>query len=313
MSAQADRRVGNDPEACVPGMTYAITKEAIMKKGKALILALLLFSALSFAAAAQEAGLLDGGNVAFDLKAEAGWAKVLHHTYQVGQAGTVFDFVTMGGQEILFPFERFDAGMRLFRNHEVRFLYQPLTIATEVRFKEAVTIDGVTFPAGTPMDIVYGFPFYRLTYAYHFFGNRGPDLAAGAAVQLRNASIRFASQDGTLLSTGQNLGVVPALHLSGSLPLTQALTLGFEATGIYASSAIINGANFSFEGSLLDASLYANYRVGSRFAPYLNVRFVGGSARGTSQYPDLSWAETEDDYTANYLAALSLTLGISVK
>jgi hypothetical protein len=250
--------------------------------------------------------------------------RVLYHTYQVGQAGTVFDFVTMGGQEILFPFERYDVGLRLYKNHEIRFLYQPLTAATEVTFKEAVTIDGITFPQGTPVDIVYGFPFYRLTYAYHFFGGKGPDLAAGVAVQLRNASIRFASKDGnasirfaskdgTLLSVGQNLGVVPALHLSGSLPVTEALTLGFEATGIYASSAIINGSNFSFEGSLLDASVRATYQISSGLRPYLNVRFVGGSAQGTSQYPDVSWAETVDDYTANYLSTLSFTLGIEIR
>jgi hypothetical protein len=284
-----------------------------MSNRKAAILALALAAFSAMAGTAQVTKLQNNENVAFDLKAEAGWVKVLYHTYQVGQAGTVFDFVTMGGQEILFPFERYDAGLRLYRKHEIRFLYQPLTVATEVTFKDAVTIDGVTFPKGTPMDIVYGFPFYRLTYAYHFFGDKGPDLAAGLAVQLRNASIRFASKDGTLLSTGQNLGVVPALHLSGSLPLTEALTLGFEATGIYASSAIINGANFSFEGSLLDASVRATYEISSGLRPYLNVRYIGGSAQGTSQYPDLSWAETEDDFTANYLSALSFTLGIEIR
>ncbi len=284
-----------------------------MIRAKVFLIALALFFLVSISTTAQVGGWLDEGNVAFDLKAEAGWVKVLYHTYQVGPTGTVFDFVRMGGQEILFPFQRYDAGLRLFKNHEIRFLYQPLAIATEVSFEDAVTIDGVVFPNGTAMDIVYGFPFYRLTYAYHFFGGQKPDLAAGLALQLRNASIRFASQDGTLLSTGQNLGLVPALHLSGSLPLTRALSLGFEATGIYASSAIINGANFSFEGSLLDASLRATYDAGSGLLPYLNVRFVGGSAEGTSQYPDLSWAETDNNFTANYLATLSLTLGIMLK
>lgn len=284
-----------------------------MNSSKAFILALFLVVFSSLAGTAQITKLQSDDTVAFDLRAEAGWVKVLYHSYQVGQAGTVFDFVTMGGQEILFPFERYDVGLRLYRKHELRFLYQPLTIATEVSFKDAVTIDGITFPKGTPVDIVYGFPFYRLTYAYHFLGSRGPDLAAGLAVQLRNASIRFASKDGTLLSVGQNLGVVPALHLSGSLPVTEALSLGFEATGIYASSAIINGANFSFEGSLLDASVRAVYEISSGLRPYLNVRFVGGSAQGTSQYPDVSWAETVDNYTANYLSALSLTLGIGIR
>jgi hypothetical protein len=81
---------------------------------------------------------------------ETGFVKVLSHTFQSGDTGTNFNFVTQGGQEILFPFQRVTLGANLGDRHLISALYQPLTIETEVTFRDAVTIDGVTFKADTP-------------------------------------------------------------------------------------------------------------------------------------------------------------------
>ena len=87
----------------------------------------------------------------------------------------------------------------------------------------------------------------------------------------------------------------------------------FDMTGIYASSAIFNGADFQFEGSILDASL----RFGAKFTEiadvFLNVRFLGGSASGVSQYARLEWSNSVSPETANYLALMSVTLGATLK
>ncbi len=250
-------------------------------------------------------------------EAEYGTGKILLHTYRVGSVAdgnSDFNFVTQGGQELLFPFERYTAIMVLGSRHDISFLYQPLKLVTEVRFREAVTIDGVMFPQQTPMKLTYSFPFYRFTYQYRFLTN-GSDswLQAGVALQLRNASIRFEQLDGAQFVVSQNLGLVPALAVSGRAAFGSQLYAAFDMTGIYASSSFFNGANFNFEGSILDASL----RIGTKFTDmadvFLNLRFLGGSASGVSQYARLEWSNSVSPETANYLALISVTLGAKLK
>lgn len=250
------------------------------------------------------------------LEAELGTVKIISHTYRVGPspANTDFDFVAMGGQEILFPFSRLSVELVAGGRHSIRMLYQPLELVTQTVARQSFTIDGVTFAEDTPVDIVYSFPFYRVTYLYDLL--RGPNfLGMGAAVQLRNASIRFSGFDAAMnevRAVSQNLGIVPALAVAGRFDLSGGFFAGFEATGIYASSALFNGATFQFEGSILDASVRAGRRFNSGAEVFLNLRFLGGSAAGVSQYPDLYWTESQDDETANYLATGSLTLGARI-
>jgi hypothetical protein len=241
-----------------------------------------------------------------------GAVQVLYHTYRVGESGTVFDFVKNGGQEILFPFQRFTAVVGFLGRNEIRFLYQPLELATQISAKAPFTIDGTTFNQGEAVDVTYGFPFYRFTYLFDFIEGDA-NLSAGAALQFRNASIRFTTVDGSKRAVSQNLGLVPALALAGKLPFDNGLFVAFDATGIYASSAIFNGADFQFEGSILDASLRAGARLSDKIEAYANYRFIGGSASGVSQYANLYWTQSTEKSTANYLATTSLTIGATLE
>ncbi|MDP3178816.1 MAG: hypothetical protein Q8M76_13000, partial [Spirochaetaceae bacterium] len=250
-------------------------------RSEKIICAIAALAAAAVSAAAQPA---------ISFEAELGAVKVLSHTYRAGAqpANSEFDYVSQGGQEILFPFQRLSATAAL-GPHQLRFLYQPLEVSTKSTFRSAVTIDGTTFAAGTPVDMKYGFPFYRATYLYEALRGGGSYLAAGAALQIRNASISFASADGEQLALSQNLGLVPALAVSGRLELGGGIFALFDATGIYASSALINGADFEFEGSLLDASLRIGAPIGAPIRDagseaFLAARFLGGSAAGVSRY-----------------------------
>jgi hypothetical protein len=249
---------------------------------------------------------------------ETGFVKVLSHTFQSGDTGTNFNFVTQGGQEILFPFQRVTLGANLGDRHLISALYQPLTIETEVTFRDLVTIDGVDFDDGTPpnelpMRIKYGFPFWRFTYGYDFIADENLDVYGGLALQLRNASIVFQEIDGTQATTNQNLGPVPALFTEVVYTLPSGIELNFEATGLYASSALINGANFEFEGSILDTSLRLSVPLQRGVSTFLNVRFLGGTAVGVSEFPDRFWTQAQEDFTSNKLATLSLTAGVSIR
>lgn len=251
--------------------------------------------------------------VSFEI--ERGTFGVLNHIYQSGRSeegATRFDFVEQGGQDILFPFERYVANVTISDKHKISLLYQPLTVKTNVSFREAVMIDSVVFASGTPMEISYGFPFYRITYSYAFINTEKFSLAGGVALQARNANIVFKSQDGTALTVANNVGPVPSLNLNGRYDFDRGAYLGFEVTGLYASSAIINGASFAFEGSLLDASLRGGYTLLDGFDVFANLRFLGGTSKGESQYPDRNWSESNERYGENNLATMSFTLGLSI-
>jgi len=246
---------------------------------------------------------------------ETGLFGVLNHTYQTGQSAegaSRFDFVTQGGQDILFSFDRYVAGLIINEKHNIGLLYQPLTVVTNVTFREDVMIDSVSFSAGTPMELKYGFPFYRFTYSYSFVKNENVQLAAGVALQARNASIVFKAIDGSAMTVGNNVGPVPSINLFGKYTFKSGMFLSLDATGLYASSAIINGANFAFEGSLLDASLRAGYPILAGMDVFANLRFLGGTSKGESQYPDRNWSESNERYGENYLGTMSFTLGLSI-
>ncbi len=255
----------------------------------------------------------EGSPFALSLEYETGFLKVLSHTYQVGESGTNFDFVNQGGQEILFPFERFSARLDAASRHRLEVLYQPLVLETTVRTRADVVVDGRTFLTDTELDLKYGFPFWRGTYSYLWRPTRGLVFGTGFALQLRNASIVFAAADGSEIAVSQNLGPVPALHFSLDWRGAGALSVYIEATGSYASSALFNGADFDFEGSLLDASIRPRLALRNGLEAFLNFRFLGGSAKGTSGYASTQWSVSSERYTANYLATMSVTAGLALR
>ena len=192
------------------------------------------------------------------------------------------------------------------------FLYQPLEVETKVSFREDVTIDGTTFASGDDVLVKYGFPFWRLSYLYDFIDRPNIELGAGVSLQLRNASIIFESLQTGDLTVSQNLGPVPILKAWGTYRFDNGFFAGFEVDGFYASSSFFNGADFAFEGSILDASVRAGLKLRGETEAYLNVRYLGGHALGTSEYEDRFWTQSTEDFTSNYLSTLTLSLGFTL-
>ena len=124
--------------------------------------------------------------------AELGITKVLFHTLQFGNDGYVFDYVNNGGQEILYLFERYSVDAVLAGRHTLTFLYQPLTLETQTRVPAGLTggikIDDTVFPAGSALDLKYGFDFFRFSYLFSFLNTERFMLGAGLSLQLRHPS-----------------------------------------------------------------------------------------------------------------------------
>ncbi len=289
-----------------------------MKKPLVAAGVILLIASISLSAQSQTGSFINLPDSPVQVFAdlEGGAVKVVSHVFQSSASadtGSQFNFVTQGGQEILFPVSRVRLGAILGGRHQINTLYQPLTINTQVTFRDDVTIDGVTFASGTPMELKYGFPFWRFTYGYDFIPSDSLDVYAGAALQFRNASIVFREVGGGQSTTNQNLGLVPALFTQVNYRFESGFELGFEATGLYASAAFINGADFEFEGSILDSSLRFSVPLQRGVSSFVNVRFLGGTSRGVSEFEDRFWTQAVNDYGMNNLATLSFTAGITIR
>ncbi|MDD4218878.1 MAG: hypothetical protein PHR10_01635, partial [Sphaerochaetaceae bacterium] len=71
-----------------------------------------------------------------------------------------------------------------------------------------------------------------------------------------------------------------------------------------------NGADFDFEGSILDASLRMSYALRNGFELFGVARFFGGTSNGTSSYPSDSWSVSDNRYSQNNIATLTASVGL---
>jgi hypothetical protein len=240
---------------------------------------------------------------------ELGFIDVLSHTIQFGSDGTRFDYVEEGGQNILFPFQRLSGEIHFGHRHAIIFLYQPLDIRTETLVNRDIVVDELVFPADTPMELRYGFDFYRFSYLYDLSRRKDKEIAVGLSLQLRNASIWFKSADGTLFRINQGVGPVPIVKFRTRIPLNKGMWLGSEIDGFYANGRYISGSENDFEGAIIDASLRIGFDLNASFNTFLNVRYVGGGASGF----DEGDTGPGDGYTDNWLHTVAVTLGLYVR
>ena len=247
--------------------------------------------------------------VAWSLTAELGFLAVVSHIVQLSNGGTRFDYRSQGGQDVLFPFFRLSTDLKFKGRHIISFLYQPLKLTGETVLSEDVVFDGVTFPAGTPLNSVYGFPFWRIGYMYDFLRRKGDEVALGFGLQIRNATITFTSADGTLRADRRDIGPVPLIEFRGRWGFENGVWWGTEIDGIYAPISGINGSDSRIVGALLDASLRVGYDFTKKISAFFNVRYLGGGAEGTESNP----TPPGDGFTKNWLHFLTFSLGVEFR
>lgn len=240
---------------------------------------------------------------------EIGFIDIISHNIQFGTDGSDFDYVSEGGQDILFRFNRLTAELLLEQRHSIILLFQPLTIQTEALLSRDIVVDGLLFPEGTPMVLRYGFDFWRLSYLYDFSKQRDREIAVGISLQIRNASISFRSYEGTLFRINQNVGPVPIFKFRTRVPLWTRFWFGSEIDGFYASGKYLTGSENDFVGSILDASIRLGCELNKKFDAFLNIRYLGGGARGTEEDDP----GPGDGYTENWLHTMTVTLGVFVR
>lgn len=245
----------------------------------------------------------------FSAIAELGFLSVLDHKIQFGNSGTYFDYRKDGGQDVLLPISRLSLEFKSDRN-TFYFLYQPLRIESQVLLENDLIVDNALFIKGSSVKLLYNFPFYRFSYTRELFPNRPKfNLALGASFQFRNATISFESADGSIFRTNRNVGIVPALKLKTNYQFNNRFYAEIEADGIYAPISYLNGSDNEVVGAILDASLRGGVSIVEHVDVFLNLRYLGGGAVGTSNNAD----GPGDGYVKNWLHFGIVTVGFKYK
>lgn len=247
--------------------------------------------------------------VRLKLHGELGALGVAHHTLQFGSDGTRFDLRRDGRQDTMFLFGRLSTELEIDDHHQIVLLYQPLRLRTQTVLEQDLVADDVTFAAGSGVDLFYGFDFYRVSYAYDFLTDLDDEVSLGFSMQFRNFRASYVSTDGEQSVVNTNFGPVPAIKFRGRHQLDRAnFWYGAEVDGFYANIPFINGGEDPVEGLIVDASLRGGVTVADIVKPYLNVRYLGGGAKGT----DSDKVGGGDGFTRNWLHTVAVSVGVEV-
>lgn len=268
------------------------------------ILVFLIFT--TAAAQNTSTALQTTGKYKFTAVAEIGFLGVLDHKVQFGNNGTYFDYRKQGGQDVLFPIIRPSLELQYKKRNTFIFLYQPLALESTVYLEEDLIVDDLVFPATSSVDLLYGFPFYRFSYLRELMPKKEKwDFGLGGTIQIRNATISFRSTDGNLFRTNRDVGIVPALKLRTKYKVNPWSYLELEADGIYAPVSYLNGSDNEVVGAILDASLRGGIKLTEEVHSFLNIRYLGGGAVGTSDGQE----GPSDGYQRNWLHFGTVSVG----
>jgi hypothetical protein len=273
-----------------------------------LISVVLLFFATQAKSQSTTPNLVENSNYKLTAVAEIGFVGVLGHKIQFGNNGTYFDYKKDGGQNVLFPVIRPSLELEVKKRNTFILLYQPLRLETNVFLEEDLVVDNLTFPMSTGVKTLYNFPFYRFSYLRNVTPNaKKLDFAIGGTIQIRNATISFESLDGSRFRTNRDVGIVPALKIRSRYTISPAAYAELEVDGIYAPVSYLNGSTTEIVGAIADASLRAGLKLTPEVNGFLNLRYLGGGAVGTSNDPPFF----ADGYVKNWLHFGTVTAGFA--
>ncbi|MFY0674637.1 MAG: hypothetical protein JXQ87_14655 [Bacteroidia bacterium] len=245
-------------------------------------------------------------DIKLSANAELGFVGVLGNKIQFSQNGTYINYIQDGAQDNLFPVSRLSLELSVNQKHYYTFLHQPLRLESTALLYRDLVIDNLTFPAGTGVNFLYDFPFFRFSYMKELMPNNEKwDFAFGASLQLRNATISFESTDGTLFRSRRDVGPVPILKMRTRYNKSDRTYTEFEADGFYAPVSYLNGSDDEVIGAILDASIRQGLKITNEVGAFLNLRYLGGGAVGQTDIDN----DPGDGYTKNWLHFSTVTIG----
>jgi len=191
-----------------------------------------------------------------------------------GNTGTKFDMTDLTGSG---PdaFARLEGYWNINDRHGLRLVLAPLEVSGTGELAEDTDFAGETFPAGATEGI-YKFNAYKLTYRYTFRDRGAWRWRIGFTGVIRDANIEL--RQGTLQANDDDLGFVPALHVSGEYRFDDRWLFVLDVDGLAGGP-----------GRLFDIALKLEYDLTERWR-------IGGGYRTLE-----GGADTDDVYTFAWL------------
>jgi opacity protein-like surface antigen len=176
-----------------------------------------------------------------------------------GDTGTTFSLTRDLASDTAY-FWRLRVDLRLGRKHVVSALVAPLRINASGRFSSPVEFAGGMFAAGVPVNGLYVFNSYRVTYRYEPVRNQNWIVGVGLSVKVRDAVTRLES--GGTSAEKANVGVVPLINFTLERRLGARVSLLLEGDALAAPQG---RAEDVFAGILLRAGDRLSFKAGYRF------------------------------------------------
>jgi hypothetical protein len=144
--------------------------------------------------------------------------------------------------------------------HHLGALYAPLSISSNGQLDRDLIFENEIFPANTPLEAIYKFNSYRLTYRYDFLRKDRIELGIGLTAKIRDAKIAVKGDD--LESEKTNVGFVPIVHFRLFWQLTKSLAFLLDGDALAARQGRAEDviAAFIFKASH-KIDLKAGYRI----------------------------------------------------
>ena len=187
-----------------------------------------------------------------------------------GNNGTLFslknDFPTS-----VSPFLRFRAGFLLNGRNHFSFLYAPLKIVESGTIEKNILFDKKDFKANLPIEVVYKFNSYRLTYNRKIIIKDNFKFGLGLSAKIRDAGVSLRNRE--YLKENFSIGFVPLVNLIANWDISQKMGFNFFGEGIIAS-----------KGRAIDLSLSGRYSFTKNLQVNTGYRLLEGGADGTNRY-----------------------------
>ena len=187
-----------------------------------------------------------------------------------GNNGTLFSLKN-DFQTTVSPYLRLRAGCLLNEKNHISFLYAPLKIAETGTIEKDILFDGKNFKANIPIEAVYKFNSYRITYNRRIISKDKFKFGVGISAKIRDAGVSLKNRE--FLRENFSVGFAPLINLMANWDITQKMGVDFLGEGIAAS-----------KGRAIDLSLSGRYSFTKKLNGNIGYRLLEGGANGTNRY-----------------------------
>jgi len=165
------------------------------------------------------------------------------------------------------PAFRIRLGYRFHPKHSFSLLYAPLSTSARGNVGRDIFFNGENFPAGTPLEGLYRFNSYRLTYRFDFINGRSWRVGLGFTAKIRDAEIKV--EDGGNSASRTDLGFVPLLNFRVEWLFSENFSLLLDGDAL---------ASPGGQGRAEDVLLALRYHLGDSAALRVGYRILEGGA-----------------------------------